>query len=356
MLIHSRRRVLARGLKAAILVLALYTLCIVLQQVYLLADFAAAFIPAAAEDVLPSFDRHECPSIIKPSAVPRVVHQLWKTRHLDTYSKRPSYVEWKKRYPNWQIVLWDDASLEALIAADYPWLLGYWWGLGSGIQRADVGRLIVLHRHGGVYADLDAPPSARTVDRLDTLCGGTLLGHATVLVRSSDGHIVTNHFMAAAPGAPFIAYALSRLTAQSQALWLPYMRVFYTTGPIFVTRILKEYVRMLRSNAYLESIADCGSDTSIGVWADPIPDNFKHHHDPADVLVIDAANAWHLVEHEGGRSWIEADGRLLNWIADNGLVIPAAIVLLACLGGMATWLAIVMRRRVQYRRLPKCTV
>lgn len=342
------------AVKIVVFVIALCVSLVLLHQMYLMADFALAFVPAKTNDVLPSFDRHFCSTTQGRGIVPHVVHQLWKTRQLDTYNKKASYYEWKRRYPDWQIVLWDDASLEHLIASEFPWLLAYWRGLGSGIQRADVGRLVVLYRHGGVYADLDAPPSARTTDRLDTLCGGALLQHGTVLVRSSDGHIVTNHFMAAARGAPFLAYALSRLPAQSQALWLPYMRVFYTTGPIFVTRMLKEYVRMLRAYRGGTEI-NIQSFNRIGhTMADPIPTEYMEHLSANDVLVIDAANAWHLVEHEGGRSWVGADGRLLNWIADNGLVPFAVTAVLCTLVALTAWLTVALRRRTAYRSISTC--
>ena len=46
---------------------------------------------------------------------------------------------------------------------------GVWAAYSSfpfNIQRADVGRLVVLHRHGGIYADLDVDPGDASVHSL----------------------------------------------------------------------------------------------------------------------------------------------------------------------------------------------
>lgn len=50
---------------------------------------------------------------------------------------------------------WSDADLRGLLADDYPALLPMFETALLGVQRSDLARLVVLHRFGGVYVDLD---------------------------------------------------------------------------------------------------------------------------------------------------------------------------------------------------------
>lgn len=50
---------------------------------------------------------------------------------------------------------WSDADLRALLAASYPAFLPMFDAALLGVQRSDLARLVVLHRFGGVYVDLD---------------------------------------------------------------------------------------------------------------------------------------------------------------------------------------------------------
>lgn len=63
---------------------------------------------------------------------------------------------WPLLHPGWEIRLWTDDDLTQLVATEYPHLAGLYSGYGLPIQRADLGRYLVLRSHGGVYADLDA--------------------------------------------------------------------------------------------------------------------------------------------------------------------------------------------------------
>ena len=89
-------------------------------------------------------------------AVPWRLHQTWKDawppKHLFSPRWRHSM---QAANPGWAHRLWTDAENRALVAARYPWLLAAYDGYPSDIQRADVARYVVVHAHGGVYADLD---------------------------------------------------------------------------------------------------------------------------------------------------------------------------------------------------------
>ena len=89
-------------------------------------------------------------------AVPWRLHQTWKDAWPPKHLFSPRWrLSMQAANPGWAHRLWTDAENRALVAARYPWLLAAYDGYPSDIQRADVARYVVVHAHGGVYADLD---------------------------------------------------------------------------------------------------------------------------------------------------------------------------------------------------------
>lgn len=87
-------------------------------------------------------------------AIAQVIHQLWSgTDPPDRY--RAFRETWERLHPDWEMRLWTEADISALVAADYPQLSAL-YGLGEARRRFDLGRALILHRFGGVYADFDS--------------------------------------------------------------------------------------------------------------------------------------------------------------------------------------------------------
>lgn len=89
--------------------------------------------------------------------VPRIIHQIWSND--DSEIPRDVYPEewtasWKALHPQWEYRLWSRADLQALAASDYPEFAEL-FAAAREVVKADVGRLLILHKHGGLYADLD---------------------------------------------------------------------------------------------------------------------------------------------------------------------------------------------------------
>ena len=89
--------------------------------------------------------------------VPHVVHQLWMQ---GSNAVPPKYAaaraSWAANHPGWEVKTWDDASVLAMIKADYPQHAAWYEALPRMMQRCDACRGFLLHRFGGVYADMDA--------------------------------------------------------------------------------------------------------------------------------------------------------------------------------------------------------
>lgn len=66
--------------------------------------------------------------------IPRIVHQIWLGE--DTPEPPPHMAE-----------------VDALVVAHRPDLLALFRSYPYWVQRSDVARYVILHRHGGVYAD-----------------------------------------------------------------------------------------------------------------------------------------------------------------------------------------------------------
>lgn len=86
--------------------------------------------------------------------VPKVLHQIWMQGKDAVPSKyAAARATWTQVHPDWEIRVWDEADLIALIRGT-PWETPLRL-CRRLIQRADVLRCAVLERFGGVYADMD---------------------------------------------------------------------------------------------------------------------------------------------------------------------------------------------------------
>lgn len=82
---------------------------------------------------------------------PRIVHQIWRDTDLPTYACD----SWRRLGNGWEWRLWTDKDLLALVRNHYPHLEELYLSYPQNVQRADLGRYLVLDHYGGLYADLD---------------------------------------------------------------------------------------------------------------------------------------------------------------------------------------------------------
>ncbi|TWU78628.1 hypothetical protein ED733_005219 [Metarhizium rileyi] len=221
------------------------------------------------------------------SYIPNLVHQIWKTRNLSTYPAQTSHASWidQAESMNYTVKLWTDNDIQTLIRTKYAWLLSTYDGYPHNIQRADMARLVVVHSEGGIYADLDVYPES--VSELQCL---QHLGLQGIFAPTAGNGGLSNHFFMAEKGSEFLQWALYeaklRGGSSSNRILLPYLRVFWSTGPLMVTSAFRRYSWMYNP-----------SDHELGM--------------------LDASYGRFMIRHAAGRSWHGLDGYLLNYIADN---------------------------------------
>ncbi|CAK0888370.1 unnamed protein product, partial [Prorocentrum cordatum] len=166
---------------------------------------------------------------------------------------------WRRFFPvrqGFQHLLWSDDNLTECVREEFPQHLGGFLALPGGIERSDAGRYCVMHRHGGIYADLDY--EART-----EFFGDLMPGLASLLeCRSKDAGIdVENSLMASPPGHELWRLALARIFGSSPSGARRWDDPSSGTGPRMLTALLRGAdasalgVRVLPCSLYQRSVA-----------------------------------------------------------------------------------------------------
>lgn len=165
--------------------------------------------------------------------VPKLIHQTWKTSQIPTSLQ--NYVQtWKEKNPDFEYMLWTDRSMRELIKKDYPWFLKYYDSYPHHIMRVDAFRLFVLHKHGGIYVDLDVECYKSPEP---------LLKESPILLFQEWEDSISNAVIGAAPGHPFLEYCHKALkeqhskTAKNSSVWK-------MTGLRFLTDTVEHYKKL----------------------------------------------------------------------------------------------------------------
>lgn len=179
--------------------------------------------------------------------IPRIVHQIWhQFRHNGGVPQEWTTLaqSWRRHHPGWDYRLWKDTDSRRFLQSRYPDLLELYDSCVYPIQRVDMLRYCLLHHFGGVYADMDME-CLRPVDEL-------LEGRGMVVPLEPPIHarwmgvetVLSNAFLAASPGHPFLEDILRELVDQlksKNSLEHEFAHhVFTTTGPRMLTRVYQQ--------------------------------------------------------------------------------------------------------------------
>ncbi|GAA6006688.1 hypothetical protein JCM10207_005021 [Rhodosporidiobolus poonsookiae] len=156
--------------------------------------------------------------------IPKIIHATWKT---DTLPQRWEDVRQGciDMHPDYEFMLWSDASSRAFIAEHYSWFLSTFDGYTYPIQRADTIRYFLLHHFGGVYMDLDIGCRRN----LDPLLYFQVILPATIPVG------VSNDLMFSEKGHPFMELVIHNLITFDHTYGTNYPTVMFSTGPMFLS-------------------------------------------------------------------------------------------------------------------------
>jgi mannosyltransferase OCH1-like enzyme len=88
--------------------------------------------------------------------IPKIIHQTApadKTKWNDIWFKCQE--SWKKHFPDFEYKMWTDEDLDQLIKNDFLWFYEIYEKYDKNIKRIDIARYFILHKYGGIYADMD---------------------------------------------------------------------------------------------------------------------------------------------------------------------------------------------------------
>jgi mannosyltransferase OCH1-like enzyme len=140
--------------------------------------------------------------------------------------------------PDWDYRFWTDADRRLLVGEFLPEFASLYEAISPGVIKADIGRCLFLHKHGGVYFDTDYrffKPIAEAFRQHRCVMGVEISRNPSTAGMDTLG----NAFLAAEPGLPF---------------WLPFVRavfsryaqgerqVVYLSGPHALTLFLARHL------------------------------------------------------------------------------------------------------------------
>jgi hypothetical protein len=167
--------------------------------------------------------------------IPRIIHQTWKADHVP--DRFTAYAEtWGRFNPDWQRILWTDRVLLGFVEQYYPELLEIFCSYPAAICRADAARYMLLHRFGGVYADIDAeciaPLSSLERETRAVLCHEPPTHWPLHAPYRGHPFVLFNGVMASPAGHPFWREVLDRLPATRYAT-----DILDVAGPCLLTGV-----------------------------------------------------------------------------------------------------------------------
>jgi hypothetical protein len=176
--------------------------------------------------------------------IPRIFHHIWLGPDPLPDDHRPWIETWKRHHPDWEFTLWTEENLP-----EDPIRPEVLERLRAPVERADILRLEVLYRHGGVYLDT-ALECLRPID--DVLRDEEFVG-----VCHKPGRI-TNTAIASAPGHPLLEEALEHAQPMEMYWTSSSERLKEVAGPLLLERLVVDYpeIKLLEPPVFFPATAE----------------------------------------------------------------------------------------------------
>ncbi|GES62848.1 MIPC synthase subunit [Aspergillus terreus] len=235
----------------------------------------------------------------RPQIIPKIIHQTYKNETIPEVWKeaQQSCID---LHPDYEYILWTNEKSREFIANEYPWFLETFDGYKYPIQRADSIRYFVLAHYGGTYIDLDDGCNRR----LDPLLA------YPAWVRRTAPTGISNDAMGSVPQHPFFLRVIEVLQSYDRSWLLPYITVMYSTGPLFLSVIWKQYMSEMPNESSRVRIL--------------MPDEYNKF-------------SWSFFTHHVGNSWHGKDARLIFWMGQHWIFLTFLGFLLAGTVGYCLW-------------------
>ncbi|WP_159082532.1 glycosyltransferase [Paragemmobacter aquarius] len=229
---------------------------------------------------------------------------------------------WKACNPGWTYRFWTDDDLLEFFRQERPDLLDLFLSYDKPVQKADLARYCILHRYGGIYADIDTRclASAEPIagDRRVILCEEPPRHREPALQRGLKT-MWFNGTMASPPEHPFWedVIAACRLMAPRRAF-----DVLENTGPLLLSAVVERWQAKAPDAMALHS---CGLFAENDVHGGGFDGT---HYGPYGDLRLSShlwAGSWFTIRHD---RWIQRKVSRLHqardWLFGGPRLDPAA--------------------------------
>ncbi|CEL01315.1 hypothetical protein ASPCAL00901 [Aspergillus calidoustus] len=254
--------------------------------------------------------------------IPRILHQTTATEVIPDHWVEPQR-SCKNAYLDFEYKLWTDDSARNFLAVEYPWFVDIWDSYAFPIQRADAIRYFVLYHYGGIYLDMDTWCN-KTIP-IHALKSGPVIHHALFKPTLPTG--ITNAFMMATAKHPVYAAAIAKLPAfhAMTKFWArlqPYCAVMISTGPLFLTLVVKDYLLKQPSLP------------SPTIW------------------VIDTTELGQYITDLESATWHHSDARIFIWLSDKPFIwFSAGVIVLVSVLYVLNYMLIMVSKH-QWWKVP----
>lgn len=228
----------------------------------------------------------------------RIIHQIWfgtipnKKEAKKAYEKLKLYRDsWKIKNPSWHHIEWDKDMCIDFIKYCYPEHTELFKSYSYEIQRCDAVRYFLLHRYGGLYADMDYYCN-RPFDEALAEYTNDIYFTNTPNTLGKDEH-VSNSLMYSKPGHPFWKYMFIELE-QNRSCPMYYTRhmiIMFTTGPAILNRVYRKKKYKYRLDSW--------------------PAKYFHPYGISDDILTLKENKDIFTTHLGKGSWEKKDSKVL---------------------------------------------
>ena len=156
------------------------------------------------------------------TCIPRIIHQTWKTK---VYSEIPDNFKrginsWKQMNPGFEHRLYDDQDCLDFITSWYPEYTQLYTNLQLPVQKADVFRYLVIHKFGGVYADIDTKCVKPIHTIVDTHTHSLVVGVEYPPEHNKGKLQIIQWFFAGAPNCETLLDTVKEIQIRSESLQL----------------------------------------------------------------------------------------------------------------------------------------
>ena len=88
--------------------------------------------------------------------IPKIIHQTAPANTEDWHDIWfTCQKSWKRIYPNYSYVLWNDETMDTFMKNTYPEYYELYSNYPNKIMKIDAARYFILYTYGGIYADMD---------------------------------------------------------------------------------------------------------------------------------------------------------------------------------------------------------